>query len=134
MDDKGRLVLPAAYRELLQGGLVMTIGYEHCLTIQTPSAWDATLETLQSLRSSNPRERLFTRLVASNAVEQDLDKQGRVSIPPDLREYARLTKDVAVVGAITRVEIWDSERWDAYEGGGLSDLAEMSAEFDINIF
>ena len=134
MDTKGRLVLPATFRELLKEGMVMTIGYDNCLTLQTPSQWKKTLTTLRSLKTSNPRERLFTRLVASNAEPQTLDKQGRISIPQDLREYARLDKDVAVVGAVTRVEIWDAVRWDEYEGGGLSNLAELSAEFDINIF
>lgn len=134
MDDKGRLVLPATFRELLKEGMVMTIGYDNCLTLQTPTQWDKTLATLKGLKTSNPRERLFSRLVASNAEPQTLDKQGRISVPQDLREYARLTRDVAVVGAVTRVELWDAARWDEYEGGGLSNLAELSAEFDINIF
>ena len=100
MDTKGRLVLPATFRELLKEGMVMTIGYDNCLTLQTTSEWKKTLTTLRSLKTSNPRERLFTRLVASNAEPQTLDKQGRISIPQDLREYARLDKDVAVVGAV----------------------------------
>lgn len=134
MDTKGRLVLPATFRELLKDGMVMTIGYDHCLTLQTPEEWRRTLDTLRGLRSSNPRERMFSRLIASNAEPQEPDKQGRISIPSDLRSYARLTKDVAVVGAVTRVELWDAERWETYEAGGLENLAELSSEFDINIF
>lgn len=134
MDAKGRLVLPAPYRELLREGMVMTIGYDNCLTLQTPDQWEQTVTALRGLRSSNPRERMFSRLVASNAQRQELDKQGRISIPQELRDYARLTRDVAVVGDITRVEIWDAGRWDEYEGGGLANLAELSAEFDMNIF
>lgn len=134
MDTKGRLVMPAGFRELLKEGLVMTIGFDNCLVVQTNEQWQRTRETLRTLNTSNPRQRKFARMVTSHAEQTPLDKQGRITIPQLHRSYARLTKDIAVVGAETRVEIWDSERWDDYQQDGLADLAELSDEFDINIF
>lgn len=134
MDTKGRLVLPASFRDQLKEGMVMTIGFDNCLTVQTHQQWQRTRATLRSLNTSNPRQRKFARLVTANAEYLEIDKQGRITIPQEHRKYARLTKDVTVVGAETRVEIWDSERWEDYHAGGIADLAELSDEFEINIF
>lgn len=134
MDDKGRLVLPAPFRDQLGGGLVMTIGFDNCLSIHTPEGWEEARAQLRQLRTTNPAERQFIRLMASKAQRQTLDKQGRISIPGQLRDYARLTKDCAVVGADTKIEVWDAERWQEYEAASLAMLPESSQQFDIGIF
>lgn len=134
MDTKGRLVLPAPHRELLEGGLVMTIGFDNCLTVHPMEEWSRVRAALRELKTTDPVQRRFARMITSQAEHTQLDKQGRITIPQRLREYAHLTRDCAVVGAETRAEIWDSARWQEYEQGGLAGLAETSTTFDIGIF
>lgn len=112
----------------------MTIGFDNCLTVHPMREWASVRAALRGLESSDPEQRRFARMITSQAEHTTLDKQGRITIPQRLREYARLSKDCAVVGAETRAEIWDSARWDEYESGGLAGLAETSSTFNIGIF
>lgn len=134
MDPKGRLVLPAAHRALLEGGLVMTVGHENSLSVHTLKHWATVLEGLRAMTTTDAKQRQMTRMIAGNAERTGLDKQGRVTIPPRLRAYAGLTKDCAVIGSVDKAEIWDSARWDEYESRSLIDMSETDTTFKIGIF
>lgn len=131
LDAKGRLILPSAFREHLNEGLVMTVGLDHCLTIHPHADWQRVLAGLRSLRTTDRRERMFARMVTSSAHAEELDRQGRVTIPPRLREYAGLQRDVTVVGADSRLELWDTPTWEAYRDQAMADFASTEQPFDI---
>jgi MraZ protein len=134
LDDKGRLILPSTYREGLDHGLVMTVWTERCLAVYPWSHWEQVIENLRSMESPGSRERRLARMVTSSAHHQTPDRQGRITVPQRLREYAGLWRDVAVVGADVRVELWNAEAWEAYRGEGLPELAETDQPFELGIF
>lgn len=134
LDPKGRLILPAAFREQLQEGLVMTVGLDHCLAIHPLADWQRVIEGLRNLRTTDRRERMFARMITSSAHAETLDRQGRITIPARLRAYASLDKDVAVVGSDSRVELWDRAAWEAYRDQGMADFASTEQAFDMGIF
>ena len=115
LDDKGRLFLPAKFRDELAGGVVITRGQEHCLYVFTRAAFAAKAEDLQSASLTSKRDRDYGRMFFSMAEDQTPDKQGRVTVPARLRDYAGLDRDCVVVGANTRLEIWDAAAWATYE-------------------
>jgi MraZ protein len=114
LDEKGRLILPAKYREELTRGIVLTKGEERCLYVFPQSEFDQ----IAAGRRPEPRdakpERGYNRVFFASAEDAIPDRQGRITIPPALREYAALQRDCVVIGNNTRLEIWDSEAWDAY--------------------
>jgi MraZ protein len=115
LDDKGRLFLPAKFRDELAGGVVITRGQERCLYVFTRAAFAVRAEELQSAQLSSKAARDYGRMLFSTASDEIPDKTGRVTLPQPLREYAGLTKDCVVVGANTRLEIWDAAAWATYE-------------------
>ena len=127
LDEKGRLILPAKYRDELAEGLVITRFQERCLAI-----WPVTTfaELVQGVRgtSSSQQVRDYQRMLASGASDETPDKQGRVTIPQHLRTYAGLERDCVVVGAINRVEIWDAAAWQPYEASKESAFADLDDE------
>ena len=126
LDDKGRLILPAKFRDELAGGVVITKGQERCLYV-FPAAEFQRYAAEQSARPmSDKTARAFTRVLFSGAHDEVPDKQGRVTIPAPLREYAGLDRDLVVIGASTRVEVWDATAWEAY----LAESEEAFAEVD----
>lgn len=114
LDEKGRVTVPAKFRESLGQRCVVTRGLDQCLFIYPESEWRAVEEKLKALPMTQRDARAFTRFFFSGATDVELDKQGRIMIPASLREYARLVKDVVVIGVSTRVEIWAKEIWEAY--------------------
>lgn len=131
LDSKGRVILPSAFREELEEGLVMTVGPDHCLTVHPRSDWERVVENLRALRTTDRRERMFARVMLSSAQPEDLDRQGRINIPARLREYASLERDVAVVGADSRIELWDGAAWEAYRDRAMADFANTEQPFDL---
>ena len=115
LDDKGRLFLPAKFRDELAGGVVITRGQERCLFVFPRPAFAAKAEELQSASLSSRAARDYSRMFFSSASDEVPDKQGRVTVPQPLRDYAGLTKDCVVIGANTRLEIWDAAAWATYE-------------------
>jgi transcriptional regulator MraZ len=114
LDEKGRLILPAKFRDELAGGVVITKGQERCLYV-FPAAEFQTYAAEQSARPmSDKAARAFTRVLFSGAHDEVPDKQGRVTIPAPLRDYAGLERDLVVIGAMTRVEVWDAAAWEEY--------------------
>ena len=128
LDEKGRLILPAKFRDELADGLVITRGQDRCLSIWPRQSFIAQTEVLRSSPSSNKQVRDYQRMLASGASDEVPDKQGRITIPPHLRAYAGLDKDCVVVGAINRVEVWDAPAWQTYAAEQESAFAEMNDE------
>src|SRR5690606_20482539 len=107
LDDKGRLFLPAKFREELAEGLVVTRGQERCLTIWSLEDFQGLAERLAQAPVTNKSTRDYVRMLFAAASQEVPDKQGRISIPSVLRQYASLDKDVVVIGSMNRIEIWD---------------------------
>jgi MraZ protein len=128
LDDKGRLFLPAKFRAALQGGLVITKGQEHALFVFPRAEFVEYTQRFESVPLSNKRARDYVRFLLSGASDELPDRQGRITIPPTLREYATLSKECAVIGAGSRVEIWDSARWSEYRARTEDAYAELSEE------
>lgn len=124
LDPKGRLILPSVFRDELSEGLVMAYGLDNSLAVYTPAGWVRVRAALRKLRPTDRRERMFARMVTSSAYPETPDKQGRVTIPPRLREYANLVKDVTVVGAGTRIELWDTAAWETYRNYAMGEFAD----------
>lgn len=127
LDDKGRLILPAKFRPRLASGLVMTRGQERCLFLLPMDEFRRMYDQIRQAPVTSKQARDYLRVFLSGASDEIPDKQGRVSIPAPLRAYAGLDRDVAVIGAGTRVEIWDAEAWETYlaeQESAYSDTAE----------
>ncbi|HEX5504592.1 MAG TPA: division/cell wall cluster transcriptional repressor MraZ [Thermomicrobiales bacterium] len=119
LDAKGRLAIPAKFRGELADGLVVTRGIDRCLSVYPLGAWQTLAERVSALSISDPDARQFRRMVFAEAVDEALDAQGRVLVPPELRRYAEIDREAVVVGMNTYVEIWNPTRW-----AGLSALVE----------
>ncbi|MEV8177781.1 division/cell wall cluster transcriptional repressor MraZ [Cellulosimicrobium funkei] len=127
LDDKGRLILPAKFRSRLAPGLVMTRGQERCLFLLPMDEFRRMYDQIRQAPVTSKQARDYLRVFLSGASDEIPDKQGRVSIPASLRAYAGLDRDVAVIGAGTRVEIWDAQAWETYlaeQESAYSDTAE----------
>ena len=111
VDDKGRLVLPSKFRDRLQAGLVVTKGQDRCVYVYPMDRWEEELARLSTLPRTSRRNRNFVRALLGAAADQQMDGQGRIQLPQNLREYAGLGKDVAVVGVGDRIEVWQPETW-----------------------
>ena len=111
LDSKGRLIIPSRFREALGDTFMVTKGLDGCLSIYDMEGWKNLESKLQALPLTNANARKFTRFMLGGAIECEVDKQGRILIPANLREFAHLTKDVALVGVGGRIEIWDKETW-----------------------
>lgn len=126
LDDKGRLILPAKFRGVLQSGLVLTRGQERCLYIMTDAEFRRMYELIQN--SELPNKRAIARLFTADASSDTPDKQGRVLIPGALRQYASLNDSITVIGAGSRIELWNSQSWANYQDENIDDYASMSQE------
>jgi MraZ protein len=115
LDIKGRMVMPTRYRERLQercgGKLVVTVDKDQCLLVYPMPDWEEIERKLMKLPTFNERARRLQRLMVGYATELDLDAQGRVLLPPNLREFAALTRDAVLIGQGLRFELWDEEKW-----------------------
>ncbi|WP_204399745.1 division/cell wall cluster transcriptional repressor MraZ [Arcanobacterium pluranimalium] len=134
LDDKGRLILPAKFRDQLAGGLVITRGQEHCLYVFPMANFEQHLEKLQQAPITSKEARTYTRVFLSGANDQIPDKQGRINIPVNLREYASLNRELAVIGSGSHVEIWDLESWNSYLEGSESEFADREDELIPGVF
>jgi MraZ protein len=127
LDDKGRLFLPAKFRDELLEGLVITRGQERCLYVWPMAEFVNLTEQMAQTPVTNKRVRDFMRMMFAGASDETPDKQGRVTIPSLLRAYAGLSRDCIVIGAMNRLEIWDAESWSDYSSqqeAAFSDLSE----------
>lgn len=126
-DEKGRVIMPAKFREELGERFIVTKGLDNCLFVYPLQEWAILEQKLKQLPFTRADARAFVRFFFSGATEAVLDKQGRVLLPNNLREYAKIDKDVVVIGISTRVEIWSKENWQAYSSeaeAGYETIAE----------
>jgi MraZ protein len=124
LDAKGRVILPARFREQLEEGAVMARALDGCLAVYPASEFDRVARKLRDARERGARERQAARAFFSGAVEITPDKQGRVAIPPQLREYAGLERDVIVAGSFDHIEIWDAQRFHDSDRAGIASIVE----------
>ncbi len=113
LDAKGRLAIPAKFRGALADGLVVTRGIDRCLSVYPLTAWETLAARVSALSISDPDARQFKRMVFAEAMDEELDAQGRIVVPPELRRYAGIEREAIVVGMNTYAEIWNPERWAA---------------------
>jgi MraZ protein len=128
LDDKGRLFLPARFRDDLAAGLVITRGQERCLYVFPTAEFGRLYEQMRAAPVANKVARDYTRMFLSGASQETPDKQGRVTVPQPLRDWAGLTKDCVVIGAGSRLEVWDAQAWATYLGAHETAFAEQSEE------
>ncbi|MBR1759289.1 MAG: division/cell wall cluster transcriptional repressor MraZ [Lachnospiraceae bacterium] len=133
VDAKGRVILPSKFREKLGEEFVMTLGLDGCLFVYPNEQWEILAEQLSNLPSTK-EGREFQRYFYENAVSCEIDKQGRVLIPADLRSAAGLTKDIVFIGMNKRIEIWDKERKSQeskYSPQDINEVADRMAEYGV---
>jgi len=128
LDDKGRLFLPARFRDDLAAGLVITRGQERCLYVFPATEFARLYEQMRVAPVTSKVARDYTRVFLSGASQETPDKQGRVTVPQRLRDYAGLTKDCVVIGAGARLEVWDAQAWETYLAAKEVAFAEQAEE------
>lgn len=134
LDTKGRMIVPAKFRDALSENFVITRGLDKCLFGYTLDEWHKIEEKLKALPITKKDARKFMRLFFSGATEVEIDKQGRINIPQNLREYADLSKECTVIGVSNRIEIWDKNGWNQfYEDteDQFEEIAEELIDFDF---
>ena len=115
LDPKGRMAIPAKFRDKLTAGAIITRGIDDCLFVFANAEWEALAAKLVALPLAQANSRAFTRLMLAGASDVELDAQGRILIPDYLRKYAGLKKEVVVAGLYNRIEIWDEATWATYK-------------------
>ena len=134
IDDKGRLIMPAKFREQIGERFVVTKGLDSCLYAYSESEWALIEEKFREIPLTTEKARKFTRFFFSSAEDMSMDKQGRYLIPQNMRDFAGITGEVVTAGALTRLEIWDKDKWqNANSYDDVSEIAEYMAELGLRI-
>ncbi|MBZ8178156.1 division/cell wall cluster transcriptional repressor MraZ [Corynebacterium poyangense] len=128
LDDKGRLTLPAKFREELAGGLTVTKGQDHSLAVYPREEFAARARKAAAVSRTNPQARAFIRNLAASADEQRPDSQGRITLSAAHREYAGLVKECVVIGSVDFLEIWDAESWSRYQEETEADFSSADSD------
>lgn len=128
VDTKGRLIVPSKFREQLGDEFVVTKGMDGCLFVYANDDWAAFEQKLTSLPLINKEARKFARFFLAGAAQVEVDKQGRILLPANLRQFAGLEKDVVLVGVGSRIEIWSRENWENMDAD--SDMDDIAATME----
>ncbi|MCL4399669.1 division/cell wall cluster transcriptional repressor MraZ [Patescibacteria group bacterium] len=134
LDIKGRVAIPAKFREKIEAGAIITRGLDKCLFMFGIKEWETLVQKLTSLPLAQSNSRAFVRLMLAGASDVTFDNQGRILIPEYLRKYAGLKKQVVLTGLYNRIEIWDSENWEGYKiktESASDEIAEKLGELGI---
>ncbi|RLC38060.1 cell division/cell wall cluster transcriptional repressor MraZ [Candidatus Falkowbacteria bacterium] len=134
LDNKGRLAVPAKFRNMLKDGAVVTRGLDNCLFLYSKQQWKKIAQKFASLPISQSKARAFSRLMLAGAMEVGFDSQGRIILPGYLREFAGLKKKTIIAGLYDRLEIWDEISWDKYKQSTekeSSNIAETLGELGV---
>lgn len=134
LDEKGRLILPAKFRDDLADGLVMTRGQDRCVYVFSNADFTELHDRIRQAPVTSKQARDYLRLLLSGAHAETPDKQGRVTIPAQLRQYAGLDRELAVIGAGSRAEIWDAAAWTAYVEANEAAFSETAEEVIPGLF
>lgn len=130
LDDKGRIILPAKFRDQLEGGGFMMKVHGGCLAVYTAEEFEKVSTAMEEKARRGARERNVVRSLAAGTTEVDPDRQGRLAIPSKLREFAALERDVTINGAVNRIEIWDRNRWEDLNQEAETQIASGDAGLD----
>lgn len=136
IDEKGRMIIPAKFREELGDNFIITRGIENCLFVYSSKSWENITNKLESLPFTKKDARQFVRFFLSGATIAEFDKQGRVNITSPLISYAHLEKDCVIIGTGDRLEIWSQEDWNAFfesASSNMSDIAENLFNESVNL-
>jgi MraZ protein len=133
LDAKGRVILPARYRDQLAEGAFVTKGRGGCLSVLTPEEFDTVATQIREASKRGPKELNAARVFFGGTSEIQPDKQGRVALPANLRSFAHLEREVMVVGLYSRIEIWDRDRWLELDRMGAEALTESDELPDFGI-
>jgi MraZ protein len=134
IDAKGRLIVPSKFREQLGNEFVVTKGLDGCLFVYSNEEWQRFEASFREKPLTSKEARKFTRFFFAGAASCEVDKQGRILLPANLREYAGIEKDVVSIGAMSRVEIWSKERYEEENDfDDMDEIAEHMAELGIGI-
>lgn len=134
IDNKGRLIIPSKFRDELGEMFIITRGLDQCLFGYPISEWEILEEKLKGLPLTKKDARAFTRFFFSGATESEIDKQGRINLPAPLLQYAKLEKEVVILGVSNRIEIWSKPIWEDYfvqSEESFAEIAENMIGFDI---
>jgi len=134
LDIKGRMAIPAKFRDKLEAGAIITRGIDNCLFVFANNEWDILAKKLVALPLAQANSRAFARLMLAGATDVELDNQGRILIPDYLRKYAGLSKSVIVAGLYNRIEVWDEAAWTTYKvktESSSEEIAEQLGELGI---
>lgn len=134
LDEKGRIILPAKFRDELAGGVVLTRGHDRCVYVYSEREFEEVHARIRQAPTTSKRSRDYVRMLLSGAHAETPDKQNRVTIPQGLRAYAGLDRELVVIGAGSRAEIWDAEAWNAYVALNEDDFAGIAEEVIPGIF
>lgn len=129
LDAKGRVILPSRFRERLASGLVFAPSQDRCVDVYPLTAFERRVEQLRAVPREDQRARAYLRVFLAGAHEEKPDSQGRVTIPPRLREYAGLERDLTINGADEKIEIWDRATWDQYRELAEDAFANLDGPF-----
>jgi len=134
LDTKGRMAIPAKFRDKLTAGAIITRGIDNCLFVFANAEWDILAKKLIALPLAQANSRAFVRLMLAGASDVELDNQGRILVPDYLRKYAGLKKETVVAGLYNRIEIWDEAAWQSYKTkteSSSEEIAEQLGELGI---
>lgn len=131
IDQKGRMIVPAKFREALGESFMITRGVGNCLTIYDMTEWNEYISKLRAL-PGNAETMKMVRFTVAGAIEAEVDKQGRILVPANLREYAGLEKEVVLAGMIGHVEVWSKAKWDEINSfDNMEEISEHLAEMGL---
>lgn len=133
VDAKGRIIMPAKFREILGEEFVVTKGLDGCLFVYPNKEWENIENKFREIPLTSKDARKFSRFFFAGAADCEVDRQGRVLIPSVLREFAGLNKEVVLVGVLNRIEIWSKERWQENEYDDMDEIAEHMAALGLGI-
>lgn len=134
VDPKGRLIMPAKFREALGSEFVMTKGLDECLFVYPKNEWESIEDKFREVPLTTKDARKFSRFFFAGAASCEIDKQGRVLLPSVLRDFAGIDKDVVLVGVLNRIEIWDKAHWEASNSyDNMDEIAEHMAGMGLSI-
>lgn len=136
IDEKGRMIVPAKFRDALGASFIVTRGLDNCLFVYPKEEWAVLEQKLKSLPLMKADARAFTRFFFSGATECELDKQGRINIPNTLCDFAKLDKECVVLGVSNRVEIWSKQVWESYfqqSEQSFNEIAEKLVDFNFDL-
>ncbi|MCW2785716.1 MAG: MraZ protein [Marmoricola sp.] len=128
LDDKGRLFLPAKFREAMGDGLVITRGQDRSIDLRTRADFEVFAEKFQNASQTDARLRAYGRMLFALASDQVPDKQGRITVTPELREYSAIERDCVVIGIYNRIEIWEPASWAAYTAAQETAFSDVQEE------